>query len=223
MFRGRQVIVWAMTFGLLSTEALAAKPRAASPANNPGDWVTPDDYPPDALRSSQSGISAFTVDIDATGAPTRCAITGSSGSASLDEAACRNVVARARFKPAMDKKGHTIAGSFSTAVRWSIPQDDDTPPAAIPGCSMQNDEAIRVSGLPACSDIAKDLAANPQRGVTVARPAKGLICTVDIDGKTRELQDGACAAIDKSLERAGVTLPATTTVRWTGGFPLKGG
>jgi hypothetical protein len=46
---------------------------------------------------------------------------------------------------------------------------------------------------------------------------------LDIDGKVRELEDNACAAIDKSLEGAGVKLPATTTVHWVGGFPLKGG
>jgi TonB family protein len=147
MFRGWQFIVWAMTLSLLSTEAPAVKPHGVSPANNPGDWVTPDDYPPDALRSNQSGVSAFTVDIDATGAPTRCKITSSSGSASLDEAACRDIVARARFTPAADRKGHAIASSYSSAVRWSIPQDDDAQPAAVPGCSMQNDEAIRVSGF----------------------------------------------------------------------------
>ncbi|HEY0315184.1 MAG TPA: hypothetical protein VGC28_02850, partial [Sphingomonas sp.] len=34
-------------------------PRQAKPADNPGDWITPDDYPPSALRENVTGAVRF--------------------------------------------------------------------------------------------------------------------------------------------------------------------
>jgi protein TonB len=50
-----------------------------------------------------------------------CEVTASSGSSDLDAATCANVAKRARFNPATDESGARVAGSYSSAVRWEIP------------------------------------------------------------------------------------------------------
>ncbi|ESZ86940.1 MAG: hypothetical protein Q27BB25_11595 [Blastomonas sp. CACIA14H2] len=56
------------------------------------------------------------------GRVTDCQVTGSSGHADLDEATCKNVTRRARFKPALDQAGNPISDTYSNAVRWEIPK-----------------------------------------------------------------------------------------------------
>lgn len=99
-----------------------SKASGASPRGNPGSWATPNDYPARALREERAGTTRFRVSIGPDGRVTDCQITGSSGHADLDEATCKNVTRRARFKPALDSAGNPIADSYSNAVRWEIPK-----------------------------------------------------------------------------------------------------
>jgi TonB family protein len=96
---------------------------AAKPVNNPGSWVTTNDYPSKALREEREGTSGFKVTINANGVVSSCIITASSGSPELDEATCVNVTKRARFSPAVDGKGNAIASTYSNRVTWRIPED----------------------------------------------------------------------------------------------------
>lgn len=59
--------------------------------------------------------------IGADGRVRNCEILASSGSADLDRATCANVAKRARFKPATDDTGAAVSGSYSSAVKWQIP------------------------------------------------------------------------------------------------------
>jgi TonB family protein len=102
---------------------MPGKSRAATPKGNPGSWVTTNDYPSIALRSEMEGTSGFRLTISPAGLITNCTITASSGSPPLDEATCVNVTRRARFDPALDEKGKPIMGTYSSRVRWQIPQD----------------------------------------------------------------------------------------------------
>ncbi len=99
-----------------------SKAAGASPRGNPGGWATPNDYPARALREERAGTTRFRVNIGPDGRVTDCQITGSSGHADLDEATCKNVTRRARFKPAVDSAGNPIADTYSNAVRWEIPK-----------------------------------------------------------------------------------------------------
>ena len=96
-------------------------PRAASPLGSPGKWATTDDYPAAALREEREGVARFRVTIGADGRVRNCEILASSGSADLDRATCANVAKRARFKPATDDTGAAVSGSYSSAVKWQIP------------------------------------------------------------------------------------------------------
>ena len=97
-------------------------PKAPQPRNSPGSWATPDDYPTKAMREDRSGVTRFTVTVDADGKVSSCQVTGSSGHSDLDDATCKLVTRRARFKPATDGEGNPTSGSYSNAVRWQIPQ-----------------------------------------------------------------------------------------------------
>ncbi|PXW69510.1 outer membrane transport energization protein TonB [Blastomonas natatoria] len=99
-----------------------SKASGASPRGNPGSWATPNDYPARALREERAGTTRFRVTIGPDGRVTDCQITGSSGHADLDEATCKNVTRRARFKPALDAAGNAISDTYSNAVRWEIPK-----------------------------------------------------------------------------------------------------
>lgn len=95
-------------------------PTAAEPRGNPGSWVTTSDYPRGALRDGVEGTVGFSVTIGTNGRVQSCSITASSGNSELDDATCRNVTRRARFRPAT-QNGQEVAGSYASRVRWEIP------------------------------------------------------------------------------------------------------
>ncbi len=92
-------------------------PKPATPRNDPGSWATPNDYPSRALREDRAGTATFRVTIDDDGRVANCQITQSSGHADLDEATCKNVSRRARFRKPSDGFG-TV---YTNRVRWVIP------------------------------------------------------------------------------------------------------
>ncbi len=93
-----------------------AKP--ATPRNDPGSWATPNDYPSRALREEREGTTTFRVQIADDGSVASCTVTGSSGHADLDDATCKFVQRRARFRKPSDGYG----SSYSNRVRWVIPK-----------------------------------------------------------------------------------------------------
>ena len=92
------------------------------PRGNPGSWANANDYPSRALREEREGTTRFRLTVNADGRVSDCQITGSSGHPDLDDAACKNLTRRARFRPALDANGDPTTGSYSNAVRWQIPK-----------------------------------------------------------------------------------------------------
>ncbi len=92
------------------------------PRGNPSRWANANDYPSRALREEREGTTRFSVTVNAKGRVDECIVTGSSGHTDLDDATCRNIKRRARFRPALDPDGNEIAGRWSNRVRWQIPQ-----------------------------------------------------------------------------------------------------
>ncbi len=97
--------------------------KPAKPAGNPGTWVTTNDYPSSALQAEREGTSGFRLTISASGQPLFCSITSSSGHDDLDKATCEALMRRARFNPALDRSGNAVVSSYSSRVRWQIPQE----------------------------------------------------------------------------------------------------
>ena len=96
-------------------------PVAARPANNPGSWVTQSDYRSSWISRDYAGQVGFRVKVGASGKVENCAVTRSSGVSALDQATCQLVTRRARFDPAKNGQGRAVAGSYSGAVLWQLP------------------------------------------------------------------------------------------------------
>lgn len=101
-----------------------ARPQRPNPEarGNPGNWANANDYPSRALREEREGTTRFRLTVNTDGRVSDCQITGSSGHSDLDEAACKNLTRRARFRPALDANGNPMVGYYSNAVRWEIPK-----------------------------------------------------------------------------------------------------
>lgn len=96
--------------------------RARARANL-ATYLTPDDYPAAALRNNEHGMVTFGLDIGPDGRVTNCRILESSGSAMLDSTTCRIMRSRARFIPARDARGRTVADRTTAAVTWALPPE----------------------------------------------------------------------------------------------------
>ncbi|MBX7526196.1 energy transducer TonB [Qipengyuania vesicularis] len=97
-------------------------PVSAKPRNDPGAWLRDSDYRPTWVRREYTGVARFRLDISATGQVTGCRILGSTGHTDLDEATCKLVQRRAKFQPARGGNGEPVAGSYTSSVRWQLPE-----------------------------------------------------------------------------------------------------
>ncbi len=95
-------------------------PGRSARITNRAELVTAADYPPEALRAGAAGAVGIRLTVSASGAVTGCEVTSSSGSALLDEAACRLARERARTEPATDPYGEPAEGSVSMRLRWEM-------------------------------------------------------------------------------------------------------
>jgi protein TonB len=75
------------------------------PEVNPGEWVSPMDYPSAALREELEGVVGFRLIVDKNGKPSNCLITSSSGYGLLNDSACNSLIKCARSTPATDGGG----------------------------------------------------------------------------------------------------------------------
>ncbi|NNC71663.1 MAG: energy transducer TonB [Sphingomonadaceae bacterium] len=95
--------------------------QAATPRGNPGRWVTNADYPSASIRANETGTAGFRLTVDANGRVSDCTITSSTGHSRLDAETCRQLQRRARFNPALNDAGNPTSGTYSSSIRWEIP------------------------------------------------------------------------------------------------------
>lgn len=79
------------------------------------------DYPEAARRQRLSGPVRLRLTVNIDGRVTGCEILRSSGTALLDASACRILVRRARFWPALDRSSRPIVSTFEHQVKWVLP------------------------------------------------------------------------------------------------------
>jgi TonB family protein len=108
--------------------AAATASTEPTPIGSPGSWLMTTDYPRQALIDNAEGRVQFRLAVDATGKPDACGIVVSSGSQSLDVAACTAVLDRSRFKPATDAAGKPVRGYYSTGINWQVTRTPRSPP-----------------------------------------------------------------------------------------------
>lgn len=103
--------------------ALAALQRPPRPALQHGAlrWITDRDYPPDALHDRISGTVTYRFTVELDGHVSDCATVVSSGNRSLDDAACRILVERGRFEPALGPDGRPVRMTTVNSLDWVVP------------------------------------------------------------------------------------------------------
>lgn len=82
-----------------------------------------EDYPSAALRDGREGSTGVELAVGIDGRVHGCKITQSSGHADLDAATCAALQKRATFRPSTDSAGRSVAGAWSTRIRWALPQE----------------------------------------------------------------------------------------------------
>ncbi len=91
------------------------------------------DYPRDLAQAGIGGTVWVRFAVETNGHATNCAVTRSSGHAELDEATCRVIEQRYRYKPAADRSGRPVRSWQTERQYWHILQngerepDDDEP------------------------------------------------------------------------------------------------
>src|SRR5688572_20292017 len=93
------------------------------PLTDPGGWISSDDYPAEARRSSETGTATVSLTVDDGGRPTACNVVASTSSETLDAATCTLLMERARFRRPSDPEQNTT----QLRVKWAL-----TPPDLMP-------------------------------------------------------------------------------------------
>ena len=102
---------------------LAALERPPRPAVQHGElrWITDRDYPPDALHAGISGRVTYRFTVEVDGRVSDCTTVVSSGNLSLDSTACRVLLERGRFEPALGPDGRPVRATSVSSMDWVVP------------------------------------------------------------------------------------------------------
>lgn len=110
-----QTMLFAL-FGLVASPAFATNPIPI----NPTSWFAPYGYPREAAKRGIEDEVHYEVNVDASGKPTACRITFSSGSPLLDQPTCAIIMTNGRFQPAKDANGSPVAGQYRNSALWQL-------------------------------------------------------------------------------------------------------
>jgi protein TonB len=108
--------------GPMTTPSPKFSPVGVRPRNDPGSWVTTSDYRSSWINREMVGTARFRLEVAADGKVQNCAIIGTSGYPELDAATCALVTRRARFDAAKDETGARTSGSYTSSVKWELPE-----------------------------------------------------------------------------------------------------
>lgn len=102
----------------------AAREAVRTPAQaiDPVNWITDKDYLPEAARAGIYGSTTMIWKVGTDGRTSECRVVRSSRYQPLDQSACRAILARARYKPALDAQGKPIVSWSGRTIRWMLPQ-----------------------------------------------------------------------------------------------------
>jgi len=142
---------------------MPSAPPGYAMAIDPASWFGPEDYPAEAVKQGIEGTVTFEAKVDASGKPTACRITVSSGSPILDRRTCEIVEAKGQFRPAVGPGGKAVAGRYSNRAIWKMPDmvqpayralllDFSADPNA-PACTIQS-KGAEIDG-PSCQDLVR--------------------------------------------------------------------
>ena len=84
-------------------------------------WFVADDYPAEAVSKREHGTTFVMYLVNVSGKTEDCRTVSSSGSKTLDDAACRVITMRARYASAMDVDNKPIALHQIRRTVWRLP------------------------------------------------------------------------------------------------------
>jgi protein TonB len=114
-------VVAAAVLYTVAQDRIHAPPQANAGSGDIRTMFSADDYPADAQHKGEEGTVQAALSIDASGRVTNCTIVRSSTYASLDDATCRILQRRARFRPARDAAGNPVADRIvAPPVTWRL-------------------------------------------------------------------------------------------------------
>ena len=91
---------------------------------SPAQWLSgglrDSDYPRSALSQHVAGIVRVRFTVLTSGRIANCRVVGSSGSGVLDDATCRLLTDRLRFRPATDEAGQPVESDLGSDYTWGI-------------------------------------------------------------------------------------------------------
>ena len=95
--------------------------RGAQPENQ-ASWQRRiiENYPSRAIRNNEEGTVGVQVTINAEGRVSGCTVSSSSGSSTLDDAACQDITRYGRFSPALNDAGNPTTGSWATRIVYRL-------------------------------------------------------------------------------------------------------
>lgn len=102
-------------------EVIAQRVDGPISKGNTASWVTPNDYPTEALRKEQGGLVIVVLGLNAAGMPEKCHVAVSSKVPVLDEQTCAVLMRRARYQTVSDASGNPIKTTTVESVHWLIP------------------------------------------------------------------------------------------------------
>lgn len=102
--------------------ALASARRAVTPKGSIGSWITANDYPDKSAWSGKQGYWAARLDIDESGTVTACHVLDETRPAEFAALACKLLVKRAKFEPALDRSGNAIKSFYATGGMFFLPK-----------------------------------------------------------------------------------------------------
>lgn len=94
--------------------------RSVMPANNPSQWIKPEDYPEQQLIKRDIAVIQYRLDVDENGSAIDCVIQRSIGGEAFDRAVCQNIMSRAKFEPALDANNKPIKSYYISKVIFAI-------------------------------------------------------------------------------------------------------
>ena len=103
-----------------ASAALLAVPAHAGSAPEAKDFMSRH-YPPRALAKGEEGRVGFRIDLSDEGRIEQCAVTQSSGYATLDRETCDFIVQYARFGPVRDSEGRAQPATKTGVIDWKLP------------------------------------------------------------------------------------------------------
>ena len=86
--------------------------RYPTPIARPTNWLATSANPPPALRTGEETRVNFRLIVGADGKPEKCNVQSAIVDTGFEEGACRALMRRTRFKPALDAQGTPVRSFY---------------------------------------------------------------------------------------------------------------